>query len=110
MTSHTGRLYGLALALFVFFLAWAAIAAKPWALASTDSRERALVLRERQLRREGVLVRRIVGERNALYRQRLRERNAAITAARRRELASVAPAAAPVRVVDLPPATITRTS
>ena len=29
MTSHTGRLYALALALVVFFLAWAAIAARP---------------------------------------------------------------------------------
>jgi hypothetical protein len=110
MTSHVGRLYALALALVVFFVAWAAIAAKPWASASADSRERALALRERQLRREGALVKRIVGERNALYRQRLRERNAAIAAARRRQLASAAPAAAPVRIVNLPPVTITRTS
>ena len=31
MTSHTGRLYSLAIALVVFFLAWAVIATHPWA-------------------------------------------------------------------------------
>ncbi len=31
MTSHTGRLYALAFALVAFFLAWAVVAAHPWA-------------------------------------------------------------------------------
>ena len=31
MTSHVARLYSIALALFVFFLTWAAIGARPWA-------------------------------------------------------------------------------
>ena len=30
MTSHVARLYSLALALFVFFLIWATIGARPW--------------------------------------------------------------------------------
>ena len=31
MTNHVARLYALALALVVFFLAWAVVAAHPWA-------------------------------------------------------------------------------
>ena len=46
MTSHHGRLYGLALALVVFFLAWAVIAAHPWATASADPRLRTLAIRQ----------------------------------------------------------------
>jgi hypothetical protein len=30
MTSHTGRLYALAVTLVVFFLTWTVIAARPW--------------------------------------------------------------------------------
>ena len=40
MTSHQGRLYALALSLVVFFLAWAVLAAHPWASPSTDPRLR----------------------------------------------------------------------
>jgi hypothetical protein len=112
MTSHAGRLYALALALLVFFLAWAAIAAKPWTKTATDSRAQALALREKQLRHESALVRQIVRQRAALYRQRLRVRQSAIAAARQRQqqLISVQTSAPAVRVVNLPPLTVTRTS
>ena len=86
MTSHTGRLYALALALVVFFLAWAVVAARPWATARPDPRAKALAVRAAQLRREAKLV-------------------SAVVAARRVH----APAPA-VRVVNLPPITVTRTS
>ena len=88
MTSHVGRLYSLALALVVFFLAWAVVAARPWAPSAAQPRLQALAAREARLRREAQLVNRIV-------------------AARAR--AHHAPAAA-VKVVNLPPLTITRTS
>ena len=50
MTSHHGRLYAIALALVVFFLAWAVVAARPWATASADPRLRTLTIRQAQLR------------------------------------------------------------
>ena len=121
MTSHPARLYSLAVALVVFFLAWAMIAARPWAAAKPDPRLAALAAREAGLRHDSVLVRRIVARRWRVYRARLAKRKVEIAAARRRQAelaaAAVAPAApsaayaAPsVRVVTLPPLTITRTS
>jgi hypothetical protein len=102
MTSHAGRLYALALALVVFFLAWAVVAARPWAASTADPRLRALALRESALRREAALVERLVAQRDAAYRARARSAARALTAA--------APAAPRVRVVTLPPLTVTRTS
>jgi len=106
MTSHVGRLYALALALLVFFLTWALVAARPWAakaFAQDDPRLAALAAREEKLRRQSELVRRIVGRRWALYRRQL--------AARKAELATATPARAPsVRVVNLPPITVTKSS
>ena len=102
MTNHAGRLYVLALGLFVFFLVWAAVAAHPWAPApAEDPRLKTLAIREAQLRREATLVSQIVAQQAQLA-----------SVARKRQLAAVAPAPAPapVRIVNLPPLTITRTS
>ena len=114
MTSHPGRLYALALALIVFFLAWATVTAHPWATTASDPRLRALALREAQLRRESVIVRQVVASRWAAYQARLKLRQAEIAAAKARatsvaRAASVASAPA-VRIVTLPPHVITRTS
>jgi hypothetical protein len=113
MTSHVGRLYALALALVLFFLTWTTVAARPWAHSArhaADPRVAALVAREQRLRHESLLVQRIVQKRWAVYRVELRNRKAQIAAAQQAQLAA-APAAAPsVRVVTLPPLTITRTS
>ena len=125
MTSHVGRLYALALALLVFFLTWATVAARPWATHSTarlDPRAAALAAREQRLRHESIVVARVVRHRWAVYRRRLHRRQQQIaavrranaTAARQAQLAAsvapVAPATPSVRVVTLPPVTITRTS
>ena len=108
MTSHTGRLYALAVALVVFFLTCTLIAARPWVTAKPDPRLAALALRQRQLTRKSLMVQRVVQHRWTVYRVRLRERQAQIAAAHHAQLAA---AAAPsVRVVSLPPLTITRTS
>jgi hypothetical protein len=108
MTSHVARLYALALALVVFFLAWATVAAKPWAHTSksvADPRLAALAAREQRLRREALVVRHIVQRRWAVYRVELKTRQAQMSARQAQ------PAAGPsVRVVTLPPLTITRTS
>jgi len=112
MTSHVGRLYALALALIVFFLTWTTVAARPWLHGSkrADPRLAALVSREQRLRHESLVVRRIVQKRWAVYRVELQKRKAQIAAAEQAQLAA-APAAAPsVRVVTLPPLTVTRTS
>ncbi len=125
VTSHTGRLYALAAAVLVFFLAWATIAAKPWTSAKADSRLTALSAREQRLRHDAALVRRIVQRRWAVYRVQLAHRKTQIAAAqaRQRQLNAAAAAASQavsysggsgggggVRVVNLPPLTITRTS
>jgi hypothetical protein len=130
MTSHVGRLYALALALVVFFLTWATVAAHPWsahAKPRTDPRVAALAERQLRLRHESVVVARIVHRRWAIYRRRLNRRQRQIAAVSRAnaaaagqaQLAASAAAVAPiasataapsVRVVSLPPVTITRTS
>lgn len=114
MTNHVGRLYSLALALIVFFVLWAGIAARPWATPATDPRAAALVAREQQLRADSVLVKKIVAARMAVYRVQLAQRNTVIAAAKqRRQVISstaVTPASPAVRIVTLPPLTITRTS
>jgi hypothetical protein len=99
-TNQVGRLYALALALVLFFLTWAIVAARPWSTAAADPRLKALAARETQLRREARLVNRIVARRWTAYRAALHARQAAIAAA----------PSASVRIVTLPPLTITRTS
>jgi hypothetical protein len=97
MTDHVARLYALAVAVLVFFVAWAAVAAKPWATTSTaagqDPRIRALIVKQQRVRAEALAVRRVLAAR--------RQRGAPTSAA---------PTAPSVRVVTLPPLTITRTS
>ncbi len=94
MTSHTGRLYATALALVVFFLGWAAIAARPWtSTAKADPRLQALAVRQAALQQEAKLVAKIV-----------QLKKAAVPAAPTQNVS------APVKVVNLPPLTITRTS
>lgn len=111
MTSHVGRIYAVAITLFVFFMTWALVAARPAPSTSpsTDPRLHALAVREQRLRRESVVVQRIVARRWATYRVQLAKRHTAITAAKQAQLAA---AAAPpsVRVVSLPALTVTRTS
>jgi hypothetical protein len=108
MTSHTGRLYSLALALVVFFLAWVVIAPRPWVSTKPDPRLAALAAREQQVRRESIVVRKLVQQRWTVYRVRLRARRAQIASAQRAQTTAVA--APSVRVVTLPPLTVTRTS
>lgn len=102
--AHTARLYALAASVLVLFLAWAAVAARPWktqaAPRTSDPRLVALDRREQLLRQDIALVQRIAARAQA------RRAQASQLAA-----AAPAPAAAPrVRIVTLPPQVITRTS
>jgi hypothetical protein len=116
MTSHHGRLYALALGLVVFFLAWAVVAAHPWAAASADPRLKTLAIRQAQLQREAKLVQKVVAKRWAQYRMELKTRRAQIArvnaaSAAAAAQAATAAAAGPVQVVSLPAAhVVTRTS
>lgn len=140
MTNHVVRLYAFAGALLVLFLTWAAIASRPWAshaAAKADPRWAALAAREHRLRQDALVVQRVVAKRWRVYRVRLAARRRAISTALRRHQQQLAAAraaaaaatasyaskpsysapsssgysAAPsVRVVTLPPVTITRTS
>jgi hypothetical protein len=115
-----------AVTLLVFFVLWAAIAAKPWANAARrqgrDPRLVALDRRQRRLTREAQAVKRTLDRRWRDYRRQLRQREARIRTLERRhaeQLAAArvagatstyrpvgggAPAAAPAaRVVALPP-------
>lgn len=111
MTSHHGRLYALALGLVVFFLAWAVVAAHPWATTTADPRLRALDVREARLRHEAKLVQKVVRDRWARYRVELKLRRAQIAkVAATAAVAQQAAAAGPVQVVNLPAHVVTRTS
>ena len=123
MTDHVARLYAIALAVAVFCLTWAAVAARPWAAEASakDARIVKLERREQRLRRESVRVKRLVERRFAAYRVRLRERQAEIAAVNSANAAAAAAAAAPspspaapaapsVGVVSLPPVTSTSSS
>lgn len=133
MTSHVARLYALVGAVLVFFVAWAAVAAHPWqtqasATSTTrDPRLAALQVRQQRLQARSLAVKQIVDRRWAVYRAQLALRKQEIKAIRvanattgTAALASSsvaapappapAPAAPSVKVVTLPPLTITRTS
>ena len=118
MTSHVGRIYATAITLFVFFLTWAVVAARPFPSSSrpaADPRVHALAVRQQRLQRESILVQKLVAHRWATYRVQLAKRQSQIAAAkqaqvRQAQLAAAAAAAPSVRVVSLPPVTVTRTS
>ena len=88
-TDHTARLYALAGTILGFFLAWAGIAAHPWARSTPQpqaaSSATTLVQYQQRLNRDAALVAQVVASRKA----------------------AVKPV---VRVVTLPPVTTTRTS
>jgi hypothetical protein len=111
MTDRTVRLYATTIAVLIFFVSWAAVAAKPWATTKTDPRLAALAQREQRLRADARLVKIVVDKRFAAYKTALARRQAQnvslTTAAAAPPSTSAAPA---VRVVNLPPLTITKTS
>ena len=107
MTNHVVRLYVVVAAILAFFLAWAVVVAQPWAptpRAATDPRVTALAARQQRIHLESLRVQKIVHARWAAYQRALAKRDAAAN-----QLAS-APAAPSVRIVTLPPLTVTRVS
>jgi hypothetical protein len=116
MTDHVGRLDALVVGLVIFFVTWAAVAAHPWTpRPARDPRLAALAVRQQRVQHESLLVKRIVDRRWAAYRHALATRNtaAAKIVAHNSAQASLSPVSAAqpsVRVVNLPPLVVTRTS
>lgn len=111
MTSHVARLYALVVGVVVFFVAWAAVVAHPWApKPARDPRLVAIAAREARLQRESLLVKRTVEQRWAKYRVALHARQAQIASTKQQQSAQLATATPSVRVVNLPPLVVTRTS
>jgi hypothetical protein len=106
MTERLTRVYTLLAAALVFVVAWAAVAAHPWNLPRRDPRLAALALRERMLRADARLVARIVASARQTASTQARGRHPT----RQSGTGAVAAAAPRVRIVTLPPLTITRTS
>jgi hypothetical protein len=96
MTNHVVRLYTASAAIVVFFITWAGIAARPWVTPASDSEVAALAQRQHRLERDVELVQLIA-----------RRRAAANSDARSAAQAASAPR---VRIVHLPPITVTRSS
>jgi hypothetical protein len=112
MTDTRHRLYAVVLAVTVFFVSWATVAARPWVGAQADPRLAALDARAQRLRTEANVVRLIVARRTAAYEAARTQRLAEIARRSARAVPSTPAAVAtpPVRVVTLPPLTVTRTS
>jgi len=124
MTDTSHRLYAVVIAVVVFFVSWATVAAKPWATAKPDARLIAIAQREQRLRADAKLVQKVVDRRLAAYNLALKARQRQIAAAKAQAAATQARSlaaaqssvgstqstASAVRVVNLPPLTITRTS
>ena len=106
MTSHVARLYALILGVLVFFVAWAAVVAHPWAAptAAADPRLAALTARQQRVHAESLRAQKVVALRWSAYRRALARHNAATA-----QLASM-PATPSVKVVTLPALTVTRVS
>jgi len=105
MGNHVVRLYALALAILVFFLAWAAIAARPWeaeasaGAAPPDPRSTELAAQERRVERKARRLERLLAS---------REEASVPTRVVASEQAAATPVA--VRVVEAPPTTRSRSS
>jgi len=95
--SSAPRLYAFGVALVLFFMSWAAIAARPWQpkpAKKGDPRVLALTAREKQLRGEALVLQRKLKRQWALYQQSLELRKSQIAAARWQHEQAVAAAAA----------------
>jgi hypothetical protein len=114
MTDHVARLYATALALVVFFLAWAAVAARPWghetaAEAKADPRMVQLDRRAEQIRKRQVRVQRKLDRRFEAYRVALAERQARIAAVQASPAPVATPSVAAPSVGTVPAAPVTQT-
>jgi len=108
MTS-SARIYALLIAVVVFFLSWATVAAHPWRTAAVDPRVAALAQRRAALQQEALRVQHVLAQRWTTYRVALARRQA-VNAATAQLASAALPAVSAPPIVAAPPATSTHTS
>ena len=97
MTKTIGRLYAASLSVVVFFVAWAAIAAKPWVqttitVSSTINKRLArLQAREIQMQKQALQVQRVLDKRWASYRAAVLAHSSQLTAQQQLQILSAPP-------------------
>lgn len=113
MTSVVARFWATALALVVFFILWAVLAARPWVSAGTpsDPRLAALQVREKKVQTQAIAAQKALNKRWAAYRAALLRQRGSLTAAQRAQL-TAAPAgpSVVVKVTGAQPLTHSTTS
>jgi hypothetical protein len=108
VTKTIGRFWAVAVALVVFFILWAVLAAKPWTSSGTpaDPRLTALQAREQKVQTRALTVQQTLNKRWAAYRSTLLRQKGSLTAQQQAQLAT-APAGPSVivKVTGAPPVT-----
>ena len=108
VTNAIGRFWAVAVALVVFFILWAVLAAKPWTSSGTpaDPRLSALQAREQKVQNRALAAQQTLNKRWAAYRSALLKQKGSLTAQQQAQLAT-APAGPSVivKVSGTPPVT-----
>ena len=108
MTNTIGRFWAVAVALVVFFILWAVLAAKPWTSSGTpaDPRLTALQAQEQKTQNRALAAQQTLNKRWAAYRSTLLRQKGSLTAQQQTQLAT-APAGPSVivKVTGAPPVT-----
>jgi hypothetical protein len=108
VTNAIGRFWAVALALVVFFILWAVLAARPWASsgAPADPRLTALQAQEQKTQNRALAAQQTLNKRWAVYRSALMRQKGSLTAQQQAQLAA-APAGPSVivKVTGAPPVT-----
>jgi hypothetical protein len=113
MAKSIGRFWAIAVALVVFFVLWAVVAARPWVSSSgtslTDPRLAALQAREQKIQNQAIAAQQTLNKRWAAYRAALLRHRGSLTPAQRAQLAA-APAGPSVVVKVTGAAPVTHTT
>jgi len=90
VTNAIGRFWAVAVALVVFFVLWAVLAAKPWVSsgAPADPRLSALQAQEQKTQNRAIAAQQTLNNRWAAYRSALMRQQGALTAQQRAQLAT----------------------
>jgi hypothetical protein len=90
VTNAIGRFWAVAVALVVFFVLWAVLAAKPWVSAGgpADPRLSALQAQQQQVQNRAIAAQQTLNKRWANYRAALAKQNGSLTAQQRAQLAA----------------------
>jgi len=90
VTNAIGRFWAVALALVVFFVLWAVLAAKPWTSsgAPADPRLTALQAREQKTQNRALAAQQTLNKRWAAYRSALLRQKGSLTAQQQAQLAT----------------------